>query len=469
MLGTFQKLFGNKMPVPENSEDSEQQQYIQYTVEVEQTLCKLEAGLHESDDPHEILTSAMKCASDFYQGDWVGFLEVDLELALWTPTVWYNPKDDDRTTRLLIEFESSEFLHRWVRAMHENTPIIIDDITNVKKWYPEEYLVLERLECETVLAVPVKPRPTGFLVVRNPKRYIHRSSMLQLLAFVVLINVNELKQMERMKLSFSPDRIEHDTDVIIHLFGNLEIYTANGVLRESDLKSPLCCRLLAFLIMNKKTIVPAWEIVEALWPDEAVDQDNPSKNLRAVVFRLRQSFNLISRYQLIETTPNGYRLNPKLNIMTDMQMFDHYWENAQQIIATTYRVDVLKQAVNLYKGNVLASVDAASWLMLTVNHYNLRYIGMVNELLRTLDEQKDYHNLQKYATQSLAVEPGNVKAHYWLMIAMYRMGAVEMAHSQLEMAREYLTDEEYRDLLAELKKANVAPSLEHFRNGKYFV
>ena len=53
------------------------------------------------------------------------------------------------------------------------------------------------------------------------------------------------------------------------------------------------------------------------------------------------------------------------------------------------------------------------------------------------------------------------------MVAMYRMGAVEMANSQLEMAREYLTDEEYRDLLAELKKANVAPSLEQFRNGKY--
>lgn len=60
MLGTIQKLFGNRTPVPENSEDGEQQQYIQYTVEVEQTLCKLEAGLHESDDPHEILQSAMK-------------------------------------------------------------------------------------------------------------------------------------------------------------------------------------------------------------------------------------------------------------------------------------------------------------------------------------------------------------------------------------------------------------------------
>ena len=469
MLGAIQKLFGSKEPIPEKSEDVEQQEYIQYAMELEQALRMLEAGVHESDDPNEIIPSVMKCACEFYQGDWVGFLEVDLELALWTPTVWYNPNLDDKTTALLGEFESSEFLHRWVKAMQENTAIVIDNIDEVKRLYPEEYLVLERLYCETVLAVPVKPRPTGFLLVRNPKRYINRSSMLQLLAFVVLACVNERKLMQSMKLSFSPDRIEHDTDVIIHLFGNLEIYTSSGVLRESDLKSPMCCRLLAYMVVNKKVTIPAWELAQALWPEEAVDQENPSKNLRALIFRLRQSFSLISEYQLIETTPNGYRLNPKLNIMTDLQIFDRYWDTAQQMIATSSRVDVLKQAVDMYKGNVLASADAESWLMLTSNHYNLRYVGMVNELLKTLNEQKDYHNLQKYAAQSLAVEPGNVKAYYWLMASMCNMGATEMAKSQMEMAKQNLTDEEYYDLVSELKKADIEPSFEHFRNGKYSI
>ena len=469
MLGAIQKLFGSKDTATEKTEDVEQQQYIQYAMELEQALRMLEAGVHESDDPNEIIPSVMKCACDFYQGDWVGFLEVDLELALWTPTVWYNPNDTDKTTELLGEFESSEFLHRWVKAMHDNTAIIIDDIDEVKRLYPDEYKILERLSCSTVLAVPVKPRPTGFLLVRNPKRYITRSSMLQLLAFVVLACVNERKLMQSMKMSISPDRIEHDTDVIIHLFGNLEIYTSSGILREADLKSPLICKLIAYMVLNKKVTVPAWELVQALWPEEVVDTENPSKNLRALVFRLRQSFSLISEYQLIETSTNGYRLNPKLNIMTDLQVFDHHWETAQQMIATSSRVDILKQAVDIYKGNILTSADDVQWLMLTANHYNLRYIGMVNELLKTLEGQKDYHNLHKYAAHSLTVESGNMKAYYWLMVAMCNMGAIEMAKTQIEMAKENLTDEEYYDLIEALKRADIAPSLEHFRNGKYSI
>lgn len=105
-----------------------QRNHIAFALDLEHTLMLLEAGVHESDDPEKIILSAMQCACEFYNGDWVGFLEVDMELALWAPTVWYNPSANDNTRNLLNEFESSEFLHRWVKAMNDNTPIIIDDV-----------------------------------------------------------------------------------------------------------------------------------------------------------------------------------------------------------------------------------------------------------------------------------------------------------------------------------------------------
>lgn len=464
MLGTFQKLFGKKEPVPEKTEEIEQQQYIQYAVELEQALRILESGVHESDDPDEIMQSVMKCACEFYQGDWVGFLEVDLDLALWTPTVWYNPNPDDKTTELLQEFESAEFLHRWVVAMHENTPIIIEDIDAVKRDFPAEHRVLERLYVNTVLGVPVKPRPTGFLVVRNPKRYINRSSMLQLLAFVVLASVNDKKLMQSIKLTHSPDNIEHDTDIIINLFGNLEIYTSSGVLRESDLKSPKITRLLAFMLLNRKTTIPPRELAEALWPEEVLESDAPGQNLRALVFRLRQAFSLISEYQLIETAPNGYRFNPKLHIMTDLQMFDKYWDTAQRAVSTSAKVEILKSAMEIYKGDVLVSADAEPWITITARHYNVRYVGIVNELLKTLAEAGDLHNLHKYAAQSIGVEPGNVKAYYWMIYAIFHLGSSEVAESELELAERNLTDEEYDELVRALKEIHVIPQNGVFRN-----
>ena len=63
---------------PKQNPEQEQAEYIQYAQEVEGTLRILEAQLHESDNSDEIIHNVMKTACEFYQGDWVGFLELDL-------------------------------------------------------------------------------------------------------------------------------------------------------------------------------------------------------------------------------------------------------------------------------------------------------------------------------------------------------------------------------------------------------
>ena len=441
-------------------------EYMEYAVAVEKTLTFLEAGVHESDDPAKIIQSAMRCACEFYQGDWVGFLEVDLELALWTPTVWYNIGPNDRTMSLLSEFESSEVLHRWVRAMNENTSIIIEDMADVRKRYPAEFDVLEHLGIETILAVPVKPRPTGFLVVRNPKRYITRSSMLQMLAFVVLACVNEKNFMQSMKMSFSPDSIQHETDVMIHLLGDMSIYTASGVLREADMKSPLIWKLLAYMLITPKKVIPPRELIEALWPGEDLDYDSLGKNLRALIFRQRQAFGLISEYKLIESVSGGYCLNPALHITTDFRKFDELWNAAQRAGSVYSKVELLKCAMDLYKGPLLDNTSDEHWLIPISSYYHLCYIGVTNELFKTLAEEKDYHNLQKCAASSLVVEKGNPNTYYGLIYAMVHMGAHECAKTELEIAHQNLTAEDYQDLVISLKDVAPIDKMVRFRNEK---
>ena len=450
----------------QQGQNANQIDYMEYAVAVEKTLTFLEAGVHESDDPAQIIQSAMRCACEFYQGDWVGFLEVDLELALWTPTVWYNANSNDKTMSLLSEFESSEFLHRWVRAMNENTPIIIEDMAEIKRCYPAEFEVLERLEVQTILAVPVKPRPTGFLVIRNPKRYITRSSMLQMLAFVILACVNEKNFMQSMKMSFSPDSIQHDTDVMIHLLGDMNIYTASGVLQEADMRSPLIWKLLAYMLITPKKVIPPRELIDALWPGEGLDYDSLGKNLRALIFRQRQAFGLISEYKLIESVSGGYCLNPNLHITTDFQKFDELWNAAQRAGSVCSRVELLKCAMDLYKGPLLDNSGDEHWLVPVCSYYHLCYLGVTNELLKTLAEEKDYHNLQKCAAASLVVEKGNPNTYYGLIYAMTHMGAHECAKTEIEIARQNLTDEDFQDLVVSLRDINPTDKIVHFRNQK---
>ena len=68
--------------------DKMDQEHVAYTLAFEKALSSLEAEAHESDDPNYIITHALKSACDFYGADWSGFLDVDLDLKLWTPSMW---------------------------------------------------------------------------------------------------------------------------------------------------------------------------------------------------------------------------------------------------------------------------------------------------------------------------------------------------------------------------------------------
>ena len=48
MLNKLKRFIGSNEPVQHKSEEIEQQQYIQYAQELEQSLSRLEAGVHES-------------------------------------------------------------------------------------------------------------------------------------------------------------------------------------------------------------------------------------------------------------------------------------------------------------------------------------------------------------------------------------------------------------------------------------
>jgi len=72
------------------------------------------------------------------------------------------------TKMYLEEFEPLSVVPRWVAAMELNQAIALQDREKIKNEYPEEYALYERVKLYSVLAVPVKPRPCGFLAVRNP-------------------------------------------------------------------------------------------------------------------------------------------------------------------------------------------------------------------------------------------------------------------------------------------------------------
>ena len=81
--------------------------------------------------------------------------------------------------------------------------MVVPDAEATKETYPAEYDLYQRLGIRSVIAVSLELRPVALLAVRNPKRYIQQTSMLRILAYVLLASYNEQKMLNRLQMAYS--------------------------------------------------------------------------------------------------------------------------------------------------------------------------------------------------------------------------------------------------------------------------
>jgi len=150
--------------------------------------------------------------------------------------IWYSTDEADTTDQYLEPYESADFLPRWIKALKEDRPMVVDD---------------------------------------------------------------------GRSMAFSPDDIQNDKDVLVHLFGNLTIYTSHGVLTEEKINSQLITILFGYLVTVKKKYHRSIELARVVYPDTIADKQNPTKNLVTLVHRLNNFFGKISDIPLIPTEGKG--------------------------------------------------------------------------------------------------------------------------------------------------------------------
>ena len=205
-------------PVVAQEHDPE---YVAYCIEKDQVITALEENLHTSDDPKEIAIQTLKVACSFYGGDWAGILEIDVELDVWNPLWWFNLSSHDETITLFREFEIAKSMPNWIQSLETGKPIMIPNVKDIQKTYPEEYAIYKRLKVNSVIGVPFGPNPVGFLAIRNPTRYAKYSSMMRELAYVLHRAMAQQQSIDSSNMALSPDEIKSDRDIIVNFFGSM--------------------------------------------------------------------------------------------------------------------------------------------------------------------------------------------------------------------------------------------------------
>ena len=198
-----------------------------------------------------------------------------------------------------------------------------------------------------------------------------------------------------------------------------------------------------------------------------------AESLKNCIYRFRKKWKSIrnldqDKCQLIVTVEKDYTLNPKLTIDIDV---DHAIEMVKVIEDTAdamTKINLLKQFYNVYRGEFLQGEVTESMVVANARyHYKGIYIEQMNTMLKLMFDAKDYASVTKYAGNILALNPRSVDIHCWRMMALFKLGKLDLMKGAQDNAEEYLDEKEYVLLQNMVEAAVRRETSLDFTRGKY--
>ena len=416
-------------------------EYLQYLELYERTITGLEAGARGRGAPETIIAACLKTAMIFYDADSAALVETDEELG-------YGVCVAELCREGVRSFEG-----RIIGVNAEETPFLFDKILaheifdiEMDKPNPDisknEYDLLHRMKVDLLVVAPYYKRHSGYLYVRNPRRFIGLYGMMQALSYVCASERNEFKLMDDLNIAISSKQCKTDKDVMIKVFGGLSITTKFGTLTESEITSALAIRLVAYLLLNDTRKVHQRELTEALWPNLEVDA--PAKQVKNVVHRTRQILAPIFPDDLVSSDKSGnYYINPNINITTDASAFESFYRNGiRPGMPRKEKIANLLRATDIYQDDFLPKFVGDSWLDNQRTYYRLSYLRAVVELLPLLYQDGAYSQMYSVSSEALLYEPDNGDIHFWHIRAMMNLGSYDLAQKHFVQHTPTLSDEQ---------------------------
>lgn len=91
---------------------------IQRAIDFENSMNDLESQLYYQHlSPKEVAQQVLKATCQFYDADWCGLIQVDLDLNLWTPFWWFNAGATDKTM-LLVRIVFDKYVYEGYGPQH---------------------------------------------------------------------------------------------------------------------------------------------------------------------------------------------------------------------------------------------------------------------------------------------------------------------------------------------------------------
>lgn len=181
-------------------------------------------------------------------------------------------------------------------------------------------------------------------------------------------------------------------------------------------------QLLCYLAVNHDRIVPAEELMTALWDDDELA--DPANVLKNAVYAVRREIAGKAKPGdgPILYRAGGYCLNPALHFVIDTQVLDALCAAADALAPDAPgRTDTYHKAVAAYTGDFLPMADTEVWIAPYVRCYKLRYAAAARSLCACLEAAEAWDEMLTVSTRASLCVPLDEECLLYSLRAMEKL------------------------------------------------
>ena len=186
----------------------------------------------------------------------------------------------------------------------------------------------------------------------------------------------------------------HSQIVYIKMLGSLELEYHGEAITDKDNRAKKIWLLLALLVYNRNSKVPSDKIF-SYFGDEFKGSSNPQNALKTLFHRLRVLLTPLGKevsQDLFLSKKGEYFLNPDFPYELDIDRFEALVQSARKEMDPVRRSEVLRQALDLYRGDFLTKFSDESWIVPISTYYHNLFIEAAESLLSIYESGQDYQS-----------------------------------------------------------------------------
>ncbi len=223
------------------------------------------------------------------------------------------------------------------------------------------------------------------------------------------------------------------TKIKLQLFGKFTLTNGEKILTEETLHSKKLTRMLAYILVNRDTILSHQRLIEVFWEDESKSPEGALKNL---MYRLRMVMKELGKEQFICTLPGAYQWNPEIEVESDYEWFEVLAAKVRENQADDKAVEQLcEEAIECYQGNVSARIAEEPWILSKTIWYQSLFMDIVKTLCEIYKSKRKWDRLEQICNQALAVDAYDEDVHCWMLESLKGQKKYKLAVTHYERTR----------------------------------